>query len=235
MGLNHSPRIVTNGLVLCLDAGNRKSYPGSGTTWTDLSGNGNNGTLTNGPTFSGGNGGYFSFDGTDDHVTAPASFSLSNTSVSIWVYLDSTINWASRFDIFSTNIAPNTNGRFVLYRESPTILSLFTIFPSSNIGTVVQIDNADTLFTGKWKNVVITGLTVSTNTTLNVYIDGAFYGTLNVAEAATAVNSSCYFMRNQNGSYPTKGRLGICSVYNRALSAAEIQQNFNALRGRYGI
>jgi hypothetical protein len=51
MSLIHSPRIVTDGLVLCLDAGNPKSYTGSGTTWTDLSGNGNNGTLTNSPTY----------------------------------------------------------------------------------------------------------------------------------------------------------------------------------------
>ena len=60
MGLAHSPRIVTDGLVLCLDAASKRSYPGTGTTWTDLKG-GNNGTLTNGPTFDTGNGGECSF------------------------------------------------------------------------------------------------------------------------------------------------------------------------------
>ena len=63
MGLSHSPRIVTNGLVLCVDAANPRSYPGAGTAWTDLSKQGNNGTLTNSPTFSRNNGGRFSFDG----------------------------------------------------------------------------------------------------------------------------------------------------------------------------
>ena len=63
MALNHSPSIVTNGLVLCLDAANTKSYPGSGTTWTDISGNGTSGTLTNGPVFNSANLGYFVFDG----------------------------------------------------------------------------------------------------------------------------------------------------------------------------
>jgi hypothetical protein len=67
MALSHSPSIVTDGLVLCLDAGNPKSYPGSGTTWTDLSGNGNNGTLVNGVGYSGDNLGSLSFDGVNDY------------------------------------------------------------------------------------------------------------------------------------------------------------------------
>ena len=65
--LTHSPRIITDGLVLCLDAANRQSYPGSGTVWTDLAGS-NNGTLTNGPTFSSANGGSIVFDGVDDFI-----------------------------------------------------------------------------------------------------------------------------------------------------------------------
>ena len=68
MGLAHSPSLVMNGLVLALDAANPKSYPGSGTTWTDLSGRGNTGTLTNGPTYSSANGGSLVFDGTNDYV-----------------------------------------------------------------------------------------------------------------------------------------------------------------------
>ncbi len=67
MGLIHSPSIVTDGLVLCLDAANSRSYPGTGATWTDLKG-GNNGTLENGPTFDAANGGSIVFDGTDDIV-----------------------------------------------------------------------------------------------------------------------------------------------------------------------
>ena len=71
MGLAHSPSIVMNGLVLALDAANSKSYPGSGTTWTDLSGNSNTGTLTNGPTYNSANGGSIVFDGVDDGVNIP--------------------------------------------------------------------------------------------------------------------------------------------------------------------
>ena len=68
MSLSHLPKIVTNGLVLCLDASDIKSYPKSGTTWFDRSGNGNNGTLVNGVGYSSGNGGVLAFDGVDDYV-----------------------------------------------------------------------------------------------------------------------------------------------------------------------
>ena len=74
MALNHGPKLVTDGLVLWMDAADRTSYPGSGTTWTDLTRNGYNGTLTNGPTFSSANGGAIVLDGTDDYVQN--SFSL---------------------------------------------------------------------------------------------------------------------------------------------------------------
>ena len=83
MGLSHSPRIVTDGLVFCLDAANIRSYPGTGTTWTDLKG-GNEGTLTNGPTFSSDNAGSISTDGSNDSwlpfSVSSASFSLSSVT-----------------------------------------------------------------------------------------------------------------------------------------------------------
>lgn len=85
MALNHSPKIVTNGLVLYLDAANQKSYPGSGTTWTDLSGNGNTGTLTNGPTFSANNNGGIVFDGANDYVSISNSSSLNITGRNITI------------------------------------------------------------------------------------------------------------------------------------------------------
>ncbi len=86
----HSPRIITDGLVLALDAANQKSYPGSGTTWSDLSGNGNNGTLTNGPTFDSGNNGSIIFDGVDDYITTGTTPSQlqgnPSFTVSGWFY-----------------------------------------------------------------------------------------------------------------------------------------------------
>jgi hypothetical protein len=78
-----SGKIVTSGLVLALDAADKNSYPGSGTTWTDLSGNGNNGTLVNGPTFSSANGGSIVFDGVDDYVTCGTNSSTLVSSMTI--------------------------------------------------------------------------------------------------------------------------------------------------------
>jgi len=83
------PDIVTDGLVLALDAANVKSYPGSGTTWRDLSGNDGNGTLTAGPTFSTDNGGVISFDGSDDAVDISGyDFGAGEVSISSCVYKD---------------------------------------------------------------------------------------------------------------------------------------------------
>ena len=69
MGLSHSPSIITQNLVLCLDAANSKSYPGSGTTWYNLIPGGVNGTLTNGPTYSSANGGVIALDGVNDYIS----------------------------------------------------------------------------------------------------------------------------------------------------------------------
>ena len=76
MAFIHSPKLVTNGLVLCLDAANKLSYPGSGTTWYDLSGNANNGTLTNGPTFNSANSGSIVFDYIDDYIKGECEVAL---------------------------------------------------------------------------------------------------------------------------------------------------------------
>ena len=88
MGTGYNPRIITDGLVLCLDAANTRSYPGTGATWTDLKGS-NNGTLTNGPTFSNDNGGGIVFDGTDDDVDFSTSFldvsANQGVTISAWI------------------------------------------------------------------------------------------------------------------------------------------------------
>ena len=94
MAVGYNPKIVTDNLILALDAANIKSYPGSGTTWTDLSGKGNNGTLVNGPTFNSGNSGSIEFDGTNDSISLGPQINSDITetdiTVSFWTYLDTT-------------------------------------------------------------------------------------------------------------------------------------------------
>lgn len=235
MTIAYNPRIVTDGLVTYLDAANKKSYPGTGTTWSDMSGS-SNATLYNGPTYNASNNGSLVFDGVDDYSTVSTNIDLLDTTITFWIYLDDTINWFSRFDILSGDIASGVNGRFLFIRSdvSNTELIVFALFPSLTQRRV-SISNANTLFTGKWKNVAITSKTTLTSTNISIYVDGEFNNSLSVPEIPTVPTTSLNLMRNQNGLYPTKGKLSSVMTYDRALSQSEIKQNFNALRGRYGL
>jgi len=99
MSLSRGPKIISNGLVLYLDAANNKSYPRTGTTWYDLSGNNNNGTLTNGPTFNSANGGSIVYDGADDSVNLSlVSSNVNNVTTEVW---------------FKANTLPGDRGLFL--------------------------------------------------------------------------------------------------------------------------
>jgi len=127
MGVSYNPKIVKDGLVLYLDAGNTKSYPGSGTTWTDLSGNGNNGTL-NGPSYNSNLLGTFVLDGVDDYATLP-TITLTNFTIQIWCKITgSNLNMITNF---SSNLfyeylrfdGDTDSGRILLaYRENEQIV-----------------------------------------------------------------------------------------------------------------
>ncbi len=98
MATRYNSQVVKDGLVVCLDAGNPKSYPGTGNTWYDLTINGNNGTLTNGPTFSSINGGGIVFDGINDYVSVGnlGSFYAQGT-ISYWMYSTAVENYRNPF------------------------------------------------------------------------------------------------------------------------------------------
>ena len=225
MGLSHSPKIVTNGLVLCLDAGNTKSYPGSGTVWTDLSGNGNNGTLTNGPTFSGTNGGSLVFDGTDDYSTVSNNITpgTGNFAVSVWVYKTETAANRYVWD-FGSNGGTLSSGTsvtqgFRYYNPSASFGSLYTAGPIHNINT--------------WYNIVISRISGTTYFYSNgsLITSGADSG--NIGSWGTTFNIGRY---GGGSGYEHQGRISSLLVYkDKGLTATEIQQNFTALRGRYGI
>ena len=144
MSLFHSPRIVTDGLVLCLDAGNTKSYPGSGTTWTDLSGRRNNGTLTNGPTFDSANGGSIVFDGTNDTVSIPASANQ------VFGTGDYTLEWWSK--------TSDTDGGYAL--SAADFLNITwsgsTLYYQDVYGNTIMSFTNTTHYNGAWHQHVIT-------------------------------------------------------------------------------
>ena len=220
MGVFAGPEIAESGLVLELDAGNSKSYPGSGTTWTDLSNNGNTGTLTNGPTYSSANGGSLGFDGVDDYVQLPNSLGYS-TEVSAFAWFRST--------------GSPLGGYHIIYGGVELEISIPT---SGEIRTGVYTNvryvsnHGSGLVDGNWHQV---GFTFS-GTTKTSYIDGVSVGTQTTAETLTSSFSDRTMGRfGNNSNYYLNGRISNTSIYNRALTAAEVQQNFNATRSRFSI
>jgi hypothetical protein len=230
MALAHSPKIVTNGLVFYFDAANRKSYPGSGTAWTDLSGAGNNGTLINGVSYSSSNMGTFVFDGVDDYINAgndaSINFGTGNFTVSAWFKraTNATINSRLLSKGGDSDVADRAG--FAFY-GSDTLLG-FIINPS---GTRTII-NAASYVVGEWVNVV--GL-VERGVTMRSYKNGNLFESAAAPVGSVSGDLSLFIGNNNGTNLYWPGEIAQVSMYNRALTAAEILQNFNALKGRYGI
>ena len=224
MGLGHSPSIVLNGLVLALDAGNTKSYPGSGTTWTDLSTNGNSGTLE-GAGYNSVNGGSISFDGTDDYVNCGNNSSLSftnNLTVSIWCSSNNASGYRSPLMKTSSNVWADGFG---YWQFSGTFAFYINQWNGAQTVSVSKASFSITNFVATYNGV---NLKLYENGTL--IQTGSSY-TTNISNSSTNLEIG----RGGGGSYNWSGNIAQVSIYNRALSAAEVAQNYNALRGRFGI
>jgi len=223
MGVAYNPQAVTNGLVLCLDAANVKSYPGSGTAWTDLSGNSNNGTLTNGPIYNSLNNGYFTFDGNNDFVQCTGSVTLTSATFITWIQRNGD---QSAFTGLVFNRETNVTG--MGFRESNQISYTWNSDPSTwqwNPGLVVPDST--------WCMIAVS----VTSTSATAYLcqsSGITSATNTVSHASTLLDDIKIAADDQGGRF-FKGQLSMAMIYNKALSAAEIQQNYNALRGRFGI
>ena len=221
--------IVQSGLVLNLDPGSTSSYVGSGTTVTDLSISNNNGTLTNGPTFSTNNGGLFVLDGTNDEIVAANASSLNFTgahSFSVWINYTA---WGF-FPGFLSKGYATTGGYSGHIRGDYSIWYEFT----DSVGTR-QIYNPTTVITGlnAWYNVVC----VYTGSLMQIYINGVPAGTGNpiTATLGTITNSVSIGKLQYDTGYCFTGSIGPTQMYNVALTQTQVLQNFNALRGRFGI
>jgi len=219
MPTSAGPDIIQTGLVLELDAADKNSYPGSGTTWSDLSGNGNNGTLTNGPTFNTGSLGSIVFDGVDDISIHPSSLYVDNFTLSAWVYKTSSG--------VQTIIAKGT-AAFVL-NFYLRIGGNSGFFGSNSSFTELAIPD---LTLNTWNHTVLTYNKVS----LNYYLNGAYVNQTNATNTPSSTNSNTIIGRlgDFNGQYWT-GRIAQTSIYNRALSASEVLQNYNATKTRFGL
>ena len=216
--MNYGPKTITNGLVLYLDAANKKSYPGSGTTWTDLSGNNNTGTLTNGPTFDSNNGGSIVFDGTNDYVSNtmsnPGSMPIT---FEFWIYSNS----SSPVGIFDT--APNTGD--VLRNYSAGNVEWHIASPSIALG----------LSANTWTNIILQ-FYFSINRKIEYYKNGSLITTGTGSTSSTYAWNSLTFGNINGGSAGWySGKMSIIKIYNRTLSATEVLQNYNATKRRFGL
>ena len=211
------PNIVTNGMVMHLDAGQTASYPSpfTGSTWFDLTGNGNDGALS-GPIYNSGNSGSFVFDGINDSVNCGSVnfFGSGKVTANAWVKLSGS-KVQHIIDSSST-----TWHLAVLDDNRPYFWN----------GTSYHTD-APALSLNQW--YMLTGVQ---GTTLDIYTNGVLQKS--IATNVTVATGNNISVGNFQGSPATRfwnGNIATATIYNRALTAAEILQNFNALRGRYGL
>jgi hypothetical protein len=196
MGFNYSPKIVTDGLVLYLDAANSKSYPGSGTTWGDLSRGGNNGTLVNGPTFSSANGGSLVFNGTNQYASVLNTTGI-NFTLACWISttatsLTGTNAWQGNGIIWSD--VAGTASDFVLAILNNQI-SWFTGNPDSSL------NGSTILNTGAW--FYITAVKNGSGSSKQVYVNGESQGSTGAASGAgstSAIAGTAGFAGNGTGT-----------------------------------
>jgi hypothetical protein len=222
MAISYNPRTITDGLVLCLDAGNSKSYPGSGTTWTDLIGN-RQGTINNSPIF---NGNHFSFDGVNENVSFSSSVEVSTAGFTMGflmrvVDLQNGTGWNFMLadkdtgnGSFEMGIYANTTRNFIFKDNDQTI-------GQQVVSTALGTD---------W-NFLVFGMT--SDLYPFIYLNGAFKIQLGTTFTSAILDFTQLMSYNSAGHF--KCDCSYINLYNRALTAAEIQQNYNALKSRFGL
>lgn len=219
MGIAYNTSLVRGGLVLHLDAANVKSYAGTGTVWNDLSGNGINGTINGSPTFSNN---YFDITGDTTYISIPNATLNPGTNeftYSTWVNFDSTDGVDTIFE----------NGSWtdtLLFRFET---NQFTVYAEGSLrGTLTW-----TPVTGSWVNLVLRRKAGIVDLKVNNVSSGTPFS---MTTDINLANTNLFLMKSQHttGQF-TNGKISYFSVYNRGLTDSEIRQNFEAIRGRYGV
>lgn len=227
MAVNYNTSIVTDGLVAALDAANTKSYPGSGTAWTDLSGRSANGTLVNGPTYSSDKGGSIIFDGVNDYCDITSTSFGSATVLTI----DCSIKWVAW-----------TGGMFLGFTTYDVWTSSGTLGYNNGASNVVGISAATVTslgLIGNWHHYTFIMNSSGSLSTNKIYIDGVDQGTLtavvNADGAIPGLNNNLRLCAWNDGVFYGNMQYSNIKVYNRQLTSDEIKQNFNAVRGRFSL
>ena len=224
MATLYGPKIVTDGLILCLDAGNSKSYPGSGTTWTDLVG-AKNGTLNNGVSYSNKNKGYLIFDGSNDYVNTSLVTSATNSiTISVW-FRTLNINQAGQMIFYNGSDMGGNGYGISVNNEGTTDGKILFLY-----GAVAWIDTGFQTANDTWYNAV---MVIESNRSNKLYINGSLVFTgssynINTPTSKTEIGRNDFpSLRYFNGN------IAQACMYNRVLSSSEIVQNYDALKGRF--
>jgi len=215
--------VVTTGLQLYLDAGNASSYPGSGTAWTDLSGNSRDGTLTNGPTYSATNGGSIVFDGTNDYVQCTGSLTVTAATFVTWIKRNGS---QGTYDGILFSRGTNTTG--------------MNFYTSNQLGyhwndssSTYNWSSGLTIPDATWCMIAVS--VTSTAATAYLCQTGGTTTATNTVNHASSLLNDIKLAQDDAGSRFFNGNIAIAQLYNIALSADQISTNFQADRTRFGV
>lgn len=225
----------TDGLILRLDAANKNSYPGSGTTWYDLSGNGYDATLVNGPTYSNDNGGSIVFDGDNDYATTPITTTYQNFTLNCWFYNTSSSNfyrnliskisyYATALTDFPVSLTLNDSGTEITIKiASGTSYSITD--PSTGSRLSASLDSLNT-----WYYVSAT----YDKQNLKLYLNGQLVASTpntislpNNTLRSWAIGRASFEVSGGVGETQYNGNISQVSIYNRALTSEEIENIYN--------
>ena len=222
MSFYHGPTIVTNGLTLSLDAADRNSYPGTGTSWLDMSGNGYTATLTNAPTYSTNNGGNIVFDGTNDHATTTVQ---RRATMSLECFFKANVQTGYNH-LFGSLGSGVDEVRIAKERFGATTWVIF-FGPSGYTDSASSGYNA---WDANWHHMCFS----CNNGTGSLYIDGVLRFGPHVFGATSRTD---VITIGATGAKDTtfNGSMANVKFYNIALSAAEVLQNYNSQKSRFGL
>ena len=228
MSYNNGPKIITNGLALYIDSGNLASYPGSGTTWTDLTRNNFNGTLVNGGGYSTAGRGSIYFDSNGNYV-GPLTSSLTTTSSTWFVWMYNLGGQRSNAGIFFSR--STTTGGINFYGTTGQVNYHWNVVGASyswNSGLYPPV--------GRWSLVVLK--TEPAQGTMYLFESGKMSSAVYTSTHSAVTLDDLKFGTDDTGCCGPRhfyGYIAAASIYNRALSIQEIQQNYDALKGRFGL
>lgn len=230
-------KIVTDGLVLCLDAADRNSYVSGSTTWFDVAGS-NNGTLTNGPTFNTGSGGNIVFDGVNDYFktttvngTGMMNPTLYGETISVNIWIRSTSTQASQY-VITTGAYTGTVTGFTFIVNDGGISG--DDFIGIRTSTKAYNYSSNFISINEWVNVCF----ATDGTNMYVYKNGSLIGTALGGAAGSGESNNAGLQisgPNNISAFYLVGNVSSTQIYSRALSAQEVLQNYNAQKSRFGL